>query len=244
MSNETMTATPEFQAAWNAWILSVDSSDANDHAFFAAGWEAARLRGESAPYGQAVAHNAGGIDLTACQLHEALMMAGDPEFDVDFEDRGRVRIFYSETGHSGAGVYCECVDAEEEGCIKLDGTSPAIRDRPQPAAVAGGAVRLLPAAWRATIDAASPLNKQDLRPIRFVLDLEAALSAAPAAPESDEQYADAEALIAHLDELMDDGGQGGEKWQPAQAAIAGILSWQTTGSPVAAPAPVAGDADD
>lgn len=62
------------------------------------------------------------------------------------------------------------------------------------------------------------------------------------APESDEQYADAEALIAHLDALMDDGGQGGEKWQPAQAAIAGILSWQTTGSPVAAPAPVAGDA--
>ncbi len=90
---------------------------------------------------QAVAYNAGGIDLTACQLHEALMMAGDPEFDVDFEDRGRVRIFYSETGHSGAGVYCECVDAEEEGCIKLDGTSPAIRDRPQPVAVVGDAVR-------------------------------------------------------------------------------------------------------
>ena len=53
---------------------------------------------------------------------------------------------------------------------------------PQPAAVAGDAVRLLPAAWRATIDAASPINRQDLRPIRFVQDLEAALSAAPSAP--------------------------------------------------------------
>lgn len=43
---------------------------------------------------------------------------------------------------------------------------------------------------------------------------------------TDEQYADAEALIAHLDELHDDGGQGGEKWEPAQAAIAGIKAWQ------------------
>lgn len=50
--------------------------------------------------------------------------------------------------------------------------------RPQPVAVAGDAVRLLPAAWRATIDAASPINRQDLRPIRFVQDLEAALTAA------------------------------------------------------------------
>ncbi|WP_311238280.1 MULTISPECIES: hypothetical protein [unclassified Xanthomonas] len=71
--------------------------------------------------------NANCLDLTACQLHEALMMAGDPEFDREFDDRSRVRIFYSEKGHSGAGLYCECVDAEEEGCILLDGSSPAIR---------------------------------------------------------------------------------------------------------------------
>ncbi|MCD7096902.1 hypothetical protein [Stenotrophomonas sp. MMGLT7] len=53
-------------------------------------------------------------------------------------------------------------------------------------------------------------------------------SAAPPAAQAatDEQYADADALIAHLDELMDDGGQGGEKWEPAQAAIAGIRRWQ------------------
>ncbi|HHA2947813.1 TPA: hypothetical protein ACOFEK_002780, partial [Stenotrophomonas maltophilia] len=30
------------------------------------------------------------------------------------------------TGHSGPGLYCECVGAEEEGCILLDGTAPAI----------------------------------------------------------------------------------------------------------------------
>ncbi|MCU1008649.1 hypothetical protein JAK76_06580 [Stenotrophomonas maltophilia] len=71
-------------------------------------------------------YNTGGIELTACQLHEALLMAGTPELGVPFEDRGRVRIFQSETGHSGPGLYCECVDAEEEGCILLDGTSPAI----------------------------------------------------------------------------------------------------------------------
>lgn len=49
-------------------------------------------------------------------------------------------------------------------------------------------------------------------------------------PVTDEQYADAEALIAHLDELHDDGGQGGEKWEPAQAAIAGIKAWQAAKS--------------
>lgn len=43
-------------------------------------------------------------------------------------------------------------------------------------------------------------------------------------PDTDEQYADEQALIDHLDELMDDGGQGGEKWPPAQAAIAGIIA--------------------
>ncbi len=53
-------------------------------------------------------------------------MAGDPELDVPFEDRSLVRIFWTETGHSGPGLYCECVDAEEEGCILLDGTAPAI----------------------------------------------------------------------------------------------------------------------
>lgn len=71
-------------------------------------------------------HNTGGIELTACQLHEALLMAGTPELGMPFEDRDRVRIFQSETGHSGPGLYCECVDVEEEGCILLDGTSPAI----------------------------------------------------------------------------------------------------------------------
>lgn len=53
-----------------------------------------------------------------------------------------------------------------------------------------------------------------------------------AAPASDEQYADAEALIAHLSELVDDGGHGGEPWPPAQAAIAGIRAWQA-GTPAA-----------
>ncbi len=72
------------------------------------------------------AYNSAGISLTACQLHEALLMAGDPELDVPFEDRSLVRIFCTETGHSGPGLYCECVDAEEEGCILLDGTAPAI----------------------------------------------------------------------------------------------------------------------
>ncbi len=74
----------------------------------------------------APSYNTGGIELTACQLHEALLMAGTPELGVPFEDRGRVRIFQSETGHSGPGLYCECVDVEGEGCILLDGTSPAI----------------------------------------------------------------------------------------------------------------------
>lgn len=78
------------------------------------------------PVAQLPAYNAAGISLTACQLHEALLMAGDPELDVPFEDRSLVRIFCTETGHSGPGLYCECVDAEEEGCILLDGTSPAI----------------------------------------------------------------------------------------------------------------------
>jgi len=76
-------------------------------------------------------YNAGGIELTACQLHEALLMAGTPELGAPFEDRGRVRIFQSETGHSGPGLYCECVDVEEEGCILLDGTSPAISSAAQ-----------------------------------------------------------------------------------------------------------------
>lgn len=71
-------------------------------------------------------YNSGGIELTACQLHEALLMAGSPELDVPFEDRSLVRIFWTETGHSGPGLYCECVGAEEEGCILLDGTAPAI----------------------------------------------------------------------------------------------------------------------
>lgn len=71
-------------------------------------------------------YNSGGIELTACQLHEALLMAGNPELDVPFEDRSLVRIFWTETGHSGSGLYCECVGAEEEGCILLDGTAPAI----------------------------------------------------------------------------------------------------------------------
>lgn len=42
---------------------------------------------------------------------------------------------------------------------------------------------------------------------------------------TDCQFVDAEALISFLDTLMDDGGQGGEKWGPAQAAIAGIRSF-------------------
>ena len=83
-------------------------------------------RGESAAAPEAVAYNAGGIELTACQLHEALLMAGSPELDVEFDDRSRVRIFHTDNGHSGPGLYCECVDVEEEGCILLDGSSPAI----------------------------------------------------------------------------------------------------------------------
>ncbi|KIJ00443.1 hypothetical protein ST27_10095 [Xanthomonas phaseoli pv. phaseoli] len=87
--------------------------------------------GDTAPPAPAASsYNSSDIDLTACQLLEALMMAGDPEFDTDFDDRGRVRIFYNEAGHSGPGVYCECVDAEEEGCILLDGTAPSIRAAP------------------------------------------------------------------------------------------------------------------
>jgi len=76
-------------------------------------------------------YNATGISLTACQLHEALLMAGAPELDVPFEDRGLVRIFWMDVGHSGPGLYCECVDAEEEGCILLDGTAPATRQPAQ-----------------------------------------------------------------------------------------------------------------
>lgn len=56
---------------------------------------------------------------------------------------------------------------------------------------------------------------------------------------NDVVYADADALIAHLDELIDDNGQGGEKWDPAQAAIAGIRAWQN-GSEIA-PAPAVVD---
>jgi hypothetical protein len=50
------------------------------------------------------------------------------------------------------------------------------------------------------------------------------LDLAASQPDTDEQYADEQALIDHLDSLMDDGGQGGEKWEPAQAAIAGIIA--------------------
>lgn len=88
-------------------------------------------------------YNSSGIDLTACQLLEALMMAGDPEFDTDFDDRGRVRIFYNEAGHSGPGVYCECVGAEEEGCILLDGTSPSIRTAPAAVPVEDDVLRMI-----------------------------------------------------------------------------------------------------
>lgn len=41
-------------------------------------------------------------------------------------------------------------------------------------------------------------------------------------PGTDCVFTDADALVSYLDTLMDDGGQGGEKWGPAQAAIAGI----------------------
>lgn len=88
-------------------------------------------------------YNSGGIELTACQLHEALLMAGSPELDVPFEDRSLVRIFWTETGHSGRGLYCECVGAEEEGCILLDGSAPAIGQSAQ--AVDLGA---MPDGWR------------------------------------------------------------------------------------------------
>lgn len=59
-------------------------------------------------------------------------------------------------------------------------------------------------------------------PVRKMRDELRALAARR--PETDEQYADEQALIDHLDSLMDDGGQGGEKWEPAQAAIAGIIA--------------------
>lgn len=52
------------------------------------------------------------------------------------------------------------------------------------------------------------------------------------AADPDVQYADANALIAHLDGLYDDNGQGGDKWDVAQAAIAGIRAYQ---QPAAAP---------
>ncbi|WP_313171405.1 dATP/dGTP pyrophosphohydrolase domain-containing protein [Stenotrophomonas sp.] len=96
--------------------------------------------GESAAAPEAVAYNAGGIELTACQLHEALLMAGSPELDVEFDDRSRVRIFHTDNGHSGPGLYCECVDVEEEGCILLDGTSPAIAAPIAAAPVEGGQI--------------------------------------------------------------------------------------------------------
>lgn len=88
-------------------------------------YESAEWPSDRQPVGEP-AYNSAGIPLTACQLHEALLMAGDPELDVPFEDRSLVRIFWTETGHSGPGLYCECVGAEEEGCILLDGTAPAI----------------------------------------------------------------------------------------------------------------------
>lgn len=50
--------------------------------------------------------------------------------------------------------------------------------------------------------------------------MQKALAQQPAA-STDMQYADTDALIAHLASLCDDGGQGGE-WDVAQAAIAGI----------------------
>lgn len=43
--------------------------------------------------------------------------------------------------------------------------------------------------------------------------------------QTDERiYADEQELISHLDSLMDDDGQGFEKWAPAQAAIQGIIA--------------------
>ncbi|MBN5049463.1 hypothetical protein JY456_03800 [Stenotrophomonas maltophilia] len=89
-------------------------------------------------------YNSGGIELTACQLRKALLMAGTPELGMPFEDRSRVRIFQSETGHSGLGLYCECVDVEEEGFILLDGTSPAISS-PVEAACLGTGVKAIAA---------------------------------------------------------------------------------------------------
>lgn len=78
---------------------------------------------------QAKPYNANGIELTACQLHEALSMAGTMELAVLFPDRSRVRIFYNETGHSGPGLYCECVDAEDEGCLFLDGSASWLTEK-------------------------------------------------------------------------------------------------------------------
>lgn len=60
--------------------------------------------------------------------------------------------------------------------------------------------------------------------------LRAALVSPPAQAVPDEQYADEQALIDHLDSLMDDGGQGGDKWEPAQAAIRWIIAARQTGS--------------
>lgn len=84
------------------------------------------------------AYNAHGINLTACQLHEALMMAGSPELALPFEDRSQVRIFQNDQGHSGPGLYCECVDAEEYGCVLLDGTSASLIE-PEPESCEGAA---------------------------------------------------------------------------------------------------------
>lgn len=101
---------------------------------------------EAAHVAQPVAappYNAGGIELTACQLHEALMMAGSPELALPFEDRSQVRIFRNENGHSGPGLYCECVDVEEEGCILLDGTHAPVARVIEDASMARRPVDLL-----------------------------------------------------------------------------------------------------
>ncbi len=127
------------------------------------------------------AYNSAGISLTACQLHEALLMAGDPELDVPFEDRSLVRIFWTETGHSGPGLYCECVDAEEEGCIRLDGTAPAIGQSAQ--AVGSGQFRAQVA---------------DL--LRSEFDLEIA---APEDPRHDDGSGEADRIAGKIIALLD-----------------------------------------
>lgn len=133
---------------------------------------------------KAVAYNSGGIELTACQLHEALLMAGSPELDVEFDDRSRVRIFHTDNGHSGPGLYCECVDVEEEGCILLDGTSPAIA-----APVAAAPVDALEAAARRMFEQqadplAAPWDRQ-WEPTKEHWRKEAAKASAAGAPGID-----------------------------------------------------------